>query len=127
VIDDDSVEWWEPLKLVQPFPSVAAALAAVPPVPVPIPTAEELPYGYSLQDQRVVQSDVNTRQSLVLTYGDGIDEFFIVHTFEAPRPALPAVPSGETDTPYAIIYYQDLFLDFSLLCHDYPLVDCFGH
>ncbi len=107
-IDEKTIGWWEPLKTVTEFPTVTEALSALPSIPVTLPTAAELPPGYALHGQRIVQSDVNTRTSLVLTYGDGIDEFFVVHTFNAPRPALPAVPAGESDTPYAIVYYQDL-------------------
>jgi hypothetical protein len=104
----DLVEWWEPLKVVQEFPTVGEALTSLPSVFLPIPTAADLPAGYSLTSQQVVRSDVNSRESLVLTYSDGIDEFFVVFTLNSPRPALPAVPLGENETPYAIVLYQDL-------------------
>lgn len=99
------VQWWQPARRMEDHASIPAALATLPPAPFTAPRSTDLPIGYDLADIQVVREDLRPEASLVLTYSDGIDEIFVIGTFNAPPPALP-VSTGRTGA-YAIFVYQD--------------------
>ncbi|MHC5066277.1 MAG: hypothetical protein ACYTG5_20145 [Planctomycetota bacterium] len=81
----EDFEWWTEKRDVREFEDFQAALREFPGI-VAQPEPNFLPSGYEPSEYRTIASDLNTEETLVQTFSNGIDEVFLLTTANATRP-----------------------------------------
>lgn len=79
------IDWWSEKRDVQEFASFQTASREFP-ANVAQAEAHFLPSGYESSGFRSITSDLNTEQTLVQTFSNGIDQIFLLSTVNATRP-----------------------------------------
>ncbi len=102
-----TTKWWKAKNLVGEYATAVEAMRTMPMARFVFPSQKDLPSGYGFQKASVTKSDNGPEISLVMLYSDGLDDFFIAETLNGFAPNLPTVPLGSTETPYAIMSYQN--------------------
>jgi hypothetical protein len=105
-----TVGWaWAPRMAVQDFPSAEAAGAALRAGTPVSPRLATLMPEYVLNRVHLSEDGSNGDQSLVMTYTDGVDVFFVSESFGARNPfeLSPALGFGSTRGKHTIASYDD--------------------
>ncbi|MEO0480030.1 MAG: hypothetical protein AAF196_11150 [Planctomycetota bacterium] len=94
------IGWWQPRRRVTEVQNTADLNFRFADTPVGIPAAHTLPSGYQLQRVHSVERDLSPERSAVLTYGDGIDQMFVVSTVQSSIPLASVLPNENVGTAF---------------------------
>lgn len=113
---------WSPLSRIERFASIAQAVATIDDSTALVsPQIRGLVPDYPLLGVHMSENPLNGSRSLVATYSDGIDAFFVIQLPGQPDP-LQGAPSGFRQTggatPHTISYFDDPTLRVYLFHHD---------
>jgi hypothetical protein len=121
---------WRPLSVVTAYPDIDHAIAYLADPGLVRPRISDIAGEYSQSRVQVTESPLNLVRSLVVTFTDGIDEFFVIETPGQSNPLdlSPSSVKGKKTSPsHTIAFYDDPSLRVYLFGEGSVMFEMVGH